>query len=270
MQLMEEGKLLLDDTVDTWFPEQPNGDKITVRMLLSHTSGLADYQTVFGMDPEKWTKEYAPEALIAEANNAGAVREPGSKRAHYANTNYIMLGLIIEKVTGNSWAHEVEARIIKPLGLKNTTFPTPDMWNDGVVPGYIKTADGYMSTPEFPWYPHESTAWAAGEMISSASDLLTFASALFDGQLVSKDTLATMTQPVGSGDGREWALGGGVMTVNGHTAFGMGGDSTDYHAFFIGIPDSKFVVTALVNTDTGEVISPSITALQSISKQAQE
>jgi D-alanyl-D-alanine carboxypeptidase len=270
MQLMEEGRLSLDDTVDTWFPEQPKGDKITVRMLLSHTSGLADYQTVFGMDPEKWMKVWTPEALIAEANKAGPVGEPGSTAAHYSNANYIMLGLIIEQVTGNSWAHEVEARIIEPLGLNDTGFPTADMWNEGVVPGYMKTSDGYMSTLEFPWYPHQSTAWAAGEIISSAADLLTFASALFEGQLVSKETLAIMTQPVGTGGGRKWGLGGGVIEVNGHSAFGMGGDSVDYHAFFIGIPESQVIVTALVNTDRGNVISPGIAVLQSISQPDQK
>jgi D-alanyl-D-alanine carboxypeptidase len=179
-----------------------------------------------------------------------------------------MLGLIIEKVTRNSWAHEVEARIIQPLGLKNTTFAKEGIWKGNVVPGYKKTIDGYLSTLEFPWHPHESTAWAAGGMISSASDLMTFASALFDGRLVSRETLAIMTQPVGTETGRVWALGGGVIELDGRTAFGMAGDSgMGYHAFFIGIPDSKFIVTALVNTEEGNVISPSLAALEYISQQ---
>ncbi len=266
MQLVEEGKLSLDDTVDTWFPEQPAGDRITVRMLLSHTSGLADYQTVFGMDPEKWTKDWAPEDLIAVANEAGPVDEPGSRRAHYANTNYFLLGLIIEKVTGNSWAHEVESRIIEPLDLKDTAIAKDGRRNEGVVSGYLKTPDGYLSSLEMPWYPHASTAWAAGGMVSSASDLMTFASALFDGRLVSKETLAVMAQPVGTGGGRAWGLGGGIIEVAGRTAFGMGGDSVDYHAFFIGILDSKLVVTALVNAGDGEVIAPSLAALKYISQ----
>ena len=266
MQLVEEGKLSLDETVDTWFPEQPNGDKITVRMLLSHTSGLANYQDTFGTDIEKWTREWAPEDLIAEANKAGTVGKPGSRVAHYSNTNYLMLGLIIEKVTGNSWEHEVESRIIQPLGLRDTTFAKEGMWNGDLVPGYMKTADGYVSTLEFPWYPHSSTAWAAGGMVSTASDLMTFASALFDGKLVSTETLGTMAQPMGTEGERAWGLGGGVAEVAGHKAFGMGGDTTGYHAFFIGILDSKLVVTALVNTEEGNVIFPSMAALEYISQ----
>ena len=265
MQLIEEEKLSLDEPVDTWFPEQPNGDRITVRMLLSHTSGLADYK--FGNDIEKWTKEWAPEELIAEANKAGPVGEPGSRVAHYSNTNYIMLGRIIEKVTGNTWAQEVESRIIQPLDLKDTTCATDDNWKEVTVPGYIRTSDGYLSSYEFPWYPHASTAWAAGGIASSASDLLTFASALFDGKLVSRETLAIMAQPLGTGDGHAFALGGVAVEVAGRKAFGMAGDSTTgYHAFFIGIPDSKLAVTALVNSVQGNVISPSLAALKNISQ----
>ena len=266
MQLVEVGKLSLDDTIDTWFPEQPNGDKITVRMLLSHTSGLANYSTLFGMDAAKWTREWTPEELIAVANEVGPVGEPGSSAAHYSNTNYIMLGLIIEKVTGESWFHEVESRIITPLDLKETRLGKEGMWNGDVVTGYIKAPDGYISIVDFPWYPHSSTAWAAGGLVSSTADVMTFASALFDGKLVSKESLAVMAQPLGTEGDRQWGLGGGVVELAGRTAFGMGGDTTGYHAFFIGVPGSKLVVTALVNTDEGDVIAPGMAALQDISQ----
>jgi len=268
MQLVEEGKLSLDDTVNTWFPEQPDRDKITVRMLLSHTSGLADYQKLFELDPEKFTWEWTPEELIAVANQAGPVGEPGSSIAHYSSTNYIMLGRIIEKVTGNSWEHEIESRIIQPLNLKDTRCVTDGNRKDVTVPVYLKTSDGYMNLLEDPFYSQVSSSvgWAAGGIASSTSDLLTFASALFDGRLVSKETLGIMAQPLGTGDGASWGLGGGAMEVEGHKAFAMGGDSTGYRAFFIGTLDGRFIVTALVNTD-GDVISPSMNALKSIIQQ---
>ena len=264
MQLVEEGKLSLDDTVDTWFPEQPNGDKITVRMLLSHTSGLAGFSSTWGIDLDKWSRDWTPEELIAEANKVGTLGKPGSSIAHYSNTNYIMLGRIIEKVTGNSWEHEVESRIIQPLDLKNTTCLNEGNLKEKMVPGYLKTSEGYQSLLDHPWYSRvsASVAWAAGGIASSASDLMTFASALFDGRLVSKETLGIMAQPVGTGgDGRAWGLGGGEMQVEGHRAFAMGGDTPGYHAFFIGTLDGKFVVTALVNSE-GNVIAPSLVALQ--------
>jgi D-alanyl-D-alanine carboxypeptidase len=262
MQLVEEGKLSLDDTVAAWFPEQPNGDKITVRMLLSHTSGLADFSARFGTDVEKWTRDWTPEELIAEANQAGSVGKPGNRVAHYSNTNYMMLGLIIEQVAGNRWEHEVEARIIQPLGLKDTTFAKVETWKEIVVPGYLKDSNGYQSAFEIPWYPHASTAWAAGGIVSTVSDLTAFVSALFDGQLVSRESLSVMAQPVGTEGERAWGLGGGAATVAGHKGFGMGGDTVGYHACFIGMLDSKLAVTALVNADGGDVISASMAALQ--------
>jgi len=275
MQLVEEGKLSLDNTVDTWFPEQPNGDKITVRMLLSHTSGLANFSTIFGNDEEKWTREWTPEELIAVANEAGPVGVPGSKTAHYSNTNYTMLGLIIEKVAGNSWDYEVESRIIKPLGLKNTTIILKEVnWKEKLVPGYIKTSDGYVSILEYAWISHGSVSasYGAGGLVSSASDLMTFASALFDGKLVSKETVDLMSQPVGTppvrtGDGEAWGLGGGEGEVAGHKTFRKSGGDIGYHAFFIGALDGRFIVTALVNTEEGNVISPSLAALKYIIQQ---
>jgi D-alanyl-D-alanine carboxypeptidase len=268
MQLVEDGKLSLDNTIDTWFPEQPNGDKITVRMLLSHTSGLANYITVENVMEEKWNKEWAPMDLVAEANKLDPVGEPGSGEAHYSNTNYILLGLIVEEVTGNSWAQEVESRIIEPLDLKDTTFLSKEgVWGGIMVVGYAKTKDGYISVLEMPSYPHSSTTWSAGEVVSTVSDLMTFASALFDGKLVSKETLAVMAQPLATDeDGvKLWGLGGATLEML-PGAFGMGGDIPGYHAFFIGFLDNKLIVTALVNTEEGNVINPSISALQYISQ----
>jgi len=269
MQLVEEGKLSLDDTIDTWFPQQPNGDRITVRMLLSHTSGIANYITGENVMEGKWNKEWAPMDLVAEANKIGPVGEPGSKEAHYSNTGYILLGLIIENITGNSWAQEVESRIIEPLDLKDTTFLSKEgVWGGIMVAGYAKTPDGYISTLEIPGYPHASTVWSAGEVVSTVSDLMTFASALFDGKLVSKETLAVMAQPLGTDvdSGRTWGLGGATLEMGGFRGFGMGGDIPGYHGFFVGVLDTKLIVTALVNTQEGDVIMPSISALEYISQ----
>jgi D-alanyl-D-alanine carboxypeptidase len=265
MQLVEEGKLTLDDTVDAWLPEQPNGDRITVRMLLSHTSGLANYD--FGTDIEKWTRAWTPEELIGEANQAGPVGQPGSRLAHYANTNYIMLGLIIEKATGRTWSDEITSRITGPLGLNDTALVPTGQWNAEVVPGYIPTPDGYQSTVDVPWYAHSSTAWAAGGLVSTVADLMNFAAALFDGELVSRETLAVMAQPVGYGGGRAWGLGGGVIEAAGHRVFGMGGDTTGYHAFFGGALDGKLAVAALVNSENGDAISPGLEALKYFGEQ---
>jgi D-alanyl-D-alanine carboxypeptidase len=269
MQLVQEGKLSLDDTIEKWFPDQPNGDKITIRMLLSHTSGLANFISKENERDPKWSHEWAPLELIAEANKLGPVAEPGSKVAHYANTNYFLLGLIIEKVTGNSWEQEVRSRIVEPLGLKDTAFlGNEGVWGGSMVAGYTKTADGYLSILDIPNLPHATTAWAAGAVVSSLSDLMTFASALFDGKLVSKETLSQMATPLGKDaeTGRLWGFGGATLEEL-PSAFGMGGDVPGYHAFFVGIQDTKFVVAALVNTEEGDVVSPGLMALEYLRKE---
>jgi D-alanyl-D-alanine carboxypeptidase len=271
MQLVQAGKLSLDQTIDKWFPDQPNGDKITVRMLLSHTSGLNGYiAPETGTDP-KWARPWAPLDLVAEANRRGPVDKPGSRVAHYANTNYILLGLIIEAITGNSWEQEVRSRIIEPLKLQHTAFSSDKgVWGGTLVPGYFRTPKGWVSSLEAPGYPpHPSTAWAAGTIVSSLADLMTFGSALFDGKLVSKETLAEMATGLAKDpDGvRAWGLGGATLaTIPG--SFGMGGDAEAYHAFYAGIQGNKYVVAALVNTSDGDPIGPSLMALDYLRSQS--
>lgn len=270
MQLIEEGKLSLDDTIDTWFSEQPKGDKITVRMLLSHTSGLANYISAQNVMEGKWNKEWIPMDLVDEANEIGPVGEPGSSDAYYSNTNFILLGLIVEEITGNSWAKEIESRIIKTLNLKDTTFLSKEGILDIIVGGYAKMEDGYQNLLGQAWYPHPSTVWSSGEIVTTVSDLMTFASALFDGNLVSRETLEQMAQPLGTdvNSGILWGLGGGTVAVAqiGLGAFGMGGDIPGYHAFFMGFLDNKLIVTAMCNTEEGNVMMPSFSALQYISQ----
>ena len=263
MQLVEEGKLSLDDTIDTWFPDQLNGDKITVRMLLSHKSGLGNYISGDNSLDPRFAREYAPADLLAEANRLGPVDEPGSGIAHYSNTAYIVLGMIIEEITGNTWEEEVRSRIIEPLGLEDTAFLNEEgVWGGTLVPGYFKASEGYTSTVDLPSYPHYSTAWAAGGIASTLTDLLTFAGALFDGELVAPETLAKMTTPMALDpiNGVFWGLGG-AMVEDLPGAFGHEGGIPGYSAFYMGVPGTQLLVVGLPMTRTAD-IAPSLMAMQ--------
>jgi len=280
MQLVEEGKLSLDDTIDTWFPQQPNGDKITIRMLLSHTSGLHTYingpQHIVEMKEGKFSNYWAPMNMVAKANKHGPAGEPGTSEGHYCNTNFVLLGLIVEEVTGNSWAQEVESRIFEPLDLKDTAFLSKEGIFDIMVGAYTKMEfgtqnlleGGYINLLEEPWYPHPSTVWAAGDIVTTVSDLMTFASALFDGKLVSRETLAVMAQPIATDvdSGILWGFGGGTLEMLPPGMFGMGGNAPGYNSIFWGALDTKLVVTALCNTQEGNVMVPSLSAFQYISQ----
>ncbi|WP_431904258.1 serine hydrolase domain-containing protein [Nonomuraea sp. bgisy101] len=207
LQLVGEGRLSLDDTVEKWLPGvvQGNGNdgsKITVRHLLQQTSGLAEYV----LDLPGWTTKdyrehrydsYTPEQLVAIAMRHKPSWLPGSgeQRWGYSNTNYVLAGMIIKKVTGRAWSQEVRDRIIRPLGLRHTFSP-------GTNPHLPKPhASGYTEFPDST-EPVNTTdlnvtfAGAAGDLITTASDLTRFWKALLGGKLLKPAQLTAMKQTV--------------------------------------------------------------------------
>ena len=185
LKLVEEQKLRLESTLEDHVPGViPRGDEITIRQLLQHRSGLADYTNY-----PSWLERAVPSPStrpidsLRFAGSKPLVFEPGSQGS-YSNTNYMALGLVIEKVTGHSYAQELEQRILKPLGLDHTEMPQtrrlPDL-DDG----------GY--NPNLPW--------ADGAIVSNAHDLSRFYSALLSGRILSSATLATMKNVDGVGLG---------------------------------------------------------------------
>ncbi|MDQ4214860.1 serine hydrolase domain-containing protein [Microbacterium capsulatum] len=186
LQLAEEGKLKLDDTIGQYVPGIPNGDTITLRQLADMTSGVASYTMnerlvdAYLADP---SVVYTPDQLIAAAVPLSPLFEPGTGFS-YSNTNTVLLGEVIEKVTALSFGRELQLRIIDPLHLKNTSWP------DGSTAIPAPYAHGYtLNGPDAtPTAPTDSTSWnpawsfTAGEIISDIDDLLTMGRALGTGQ----------------------------------------------------------------------------------------
>jgi D-alanyl-D-alanine carboxypeptidase len=182
LQLAEEGKIDLDAGIGVYMPSLLGADRITPRQLLQHTSGLGEYidkPAVLADGQREWT----PSELIAVAEAAGRVGEPGGPH-HYSNTNYLVLGEIIKKVTGNSWADEVRTRIVEPLGMTNT-----NAMNNERPTGY-KVVDGSLVDATSTQDP--SVGGAAGSIQSTGRDLLLFAKALAHGTLLSPDSQTAM------------------------------------------------------------------------------
>lgn len=194
LQLVAEGRLGLDDRVSAHMPGLID-DRITVRMLLQHTSGLFNYTNALPLDGATFLrlrfKQHDPRDLLALGTSRPLVFEPG-ERHEYSNTNYIVAGLLIDDVTGRSWEREVTDRILRPLGLRATR-------TGGVVPqgphahGYLEV-DGRMADVTA---MNPSVAWAAGSMISTTADLDRFFEALLGGRLLPPALLAEMKTPVG-------------------------------------------------------------------------
>ncbi|MEY2583389.1 MAG: D-alanyl-D-alanine carboxypeptidase [Ilumatobacteraceae bacterium] len=181
LQLAEEGRIDLDAGISAYVPDLAGADRITPRELLQHTSGLNEYLNEPAVQADA-QRAWSPSELIAVAESKGRVGEPGGAH-HYANTNYIVLGEIIEQVTGRSVADEVRTRIVEPLGLSHTSFVNGDE-----APGYT-VVDGAFVVPP-PW--DTSLGGAAGAMQSTDHDLLVFTKALMDGTLLSPESQAAM------------------------------------------------------------------------------
>ncbi|NUS45596.1 MAG: beta-lactamase family protein [Mycobacteriaceae bacterium] len=200
LQLVGEGRLGLDDPVSLHLPQFGLDPRITVRMIMQHTSGLFDFTGshapdgklrpgfVNFMDRASVSRDYQPEDMVRFALSRPAWFEPGG-RWLYSNTNYILAGLLIEKVTGTPYALQVYGRIVVPLGLWGTMVP--GTWTGIVGPhahGYLPGARGVED------FTYQNPSWArsAGEIVSTTQDLDTFITALLGGRLLAPALLDHM------------------------------------------------------------------------------
>ncbi|WBB57567.1 serine hydrolase domain-containing protein [Verrucosispora sp. WMMD573] len=194
LQLVDEGRLDLDDPIGQWLPDVVPGElgaQVTVRMLLNHTSGIGNYtNTMIGSYAainQMQVTTYAPTDLVAIGLAMPPTNAPGT-RFSYSNTNYVLAGLLIETITGNDAAGEVQRRILRPLRLTGTSFPGTDPRIRGPHSGAYFAPFGVRDVSEF----NMSWAWTAGEMIATTADLNTFFRALLGGDLLSPTTLEEM------------------------------------------------------------------------------
>ncbi|MFE5047835.1 serine hydrolase domain-containing protein [Streptomyces sp. NPDC056637] len=271
LQLEAEGRLSLDDTVDHWLPgvvtgHGHDGRKITVRQLLNHTSGIYNYtadkdfqQTVFGRDGflKHRYDTWAPGRLVSVAMAHRPDFAPGTSW-NYSNTNYVLAGMVVKRVTGHSYADEIRHRIIEPLHLRATSLPGTAV----TVPrpagrAYTKFPDD----PDKKTYDvtelNPTIASSAGEMVSDSADLNRFYSALLRGRLLSAAQLAEMkkTVPVSKD---EPGLGYGLALMRqklscGKELWGHGGGIHGSNTDSVTTPDGRHTLSFNFNGDwTGD------------------
>jgi D-alanyl-D-alanine carboxypeptidase len=265
LQLVAERRLSLADTVERRLPGLvPGGGSITVRQLLNHTSGIFDYAEAMPVEGEEFLKirfrYYAPEQLVGIATVHDPYFPPGTGW-HYSNTNYILAGLIIERMTGHAYGAEISRRILRPLGLRDTSVPGVSTWIPGPhAHGYLQVGERAVDVTEL----NPSLAWAAGEMISTNADLNRFFKALLGGELLLPAELAAMKTTVPS------FLGGsglGLYSVQlpcGRTLWGHQGDIPGYSTVSMHTVDARrqftFSLTTLVDDGLGEALDRLVTA----------
>lgn len=233
LQLVDEGRLVLDDPIDRYLPGVvPNGDRITVRQILHHDSGLYDYASEPGYSTNRWRgaarfDDYSPYQLLEVAFSKDPDPEPGVVW-DYSNTNYVVAGLLIEELTGQPYGAEVQRRILEPLELVDTSVP-------GNIPslptpharGYESVQAGGESIIVDATEMDPSLDYAAGEIISTTRDLDRFLDALLSGHLMSAESLEEMRRTTEAEPGlsryglglQEYSLScpSGPKNVLGHT-----------------------------------------------------
>jgi CubicO group peptidase (beta-lactamase class C family) len=211
LQLVEEGLISLDMPMTTWLPDLvPNGDAITVRNLLNHTTGLYDYvedRHFIGRGYQKPDHAWKPGELVAYTTQFPGAFAPGAEGAwDYSSTNYVILGMIVEQVTGNTLGQEMHRRIFAPLHLENTFFAPEDEVQGGQAHGYYNTTDQTNISM--------SIVFATANIVSTVGEVRRFGQALNNGELLRPETLDLMYQFV-NGKGQyhmpELAYGNGIM-----------------------------------------------------------
>jgi D-alanyl-D-alanine carboxypeptidase len=256
LQLAGERRLSLDDPVERWLPHAvPNGGSITARELLAHTSGLFDYD-----EDDEWVRariadpgrDWSPEELVAIAVSHPPLFAPGAGWS-YSNTNYVLLGLVVEAVTGRSLADELQARLFRPLGLRSTSFPSGATLDGRYAHGY------FVSRPPMP-FPTGTlidvstilspSAWGAGQIVSNADDLTRFFAALLEGRLLRAPQLAAMKTDVAASG---YGLGLRIAHTACGTAYGHDGDVPGYRNVVWASADGRRIVSLMVNVDESRV-----------------
>jgi D-alanyl-D-alanine carboxypeptidase len=222
LQLEAEGRIDLDDTVDSLLPgavsgNGNNGHAVTVRQLLNHTSGIFDYTADAGFADKVFTEKilanrhdtWRPARLVALAMSHQPDFAPGTDWK-YSNTNYILAGMIVEQVTGHSYATEIERRVLRPLNLDATTLPgTAVRLPRPSGPAYSVLATDRTRKIRDLTELNPSLAGSAGEMISDSADLIRFYSALLTGGLLPARQLREMMNTVSEATGKPVASGPG-------------------------------------------------------------
>jgi D-alanyl-D-alanine carboxypeptidase len=264
LQLEAEGRLDLDDTVEHWLPGLVHGNgydgsKVTLRQLLNHTSGIANYtdDADFIHDsagpgfPEHRYDTHQPEELVAIALKRPP--QPGPEgEPSYSNTNFVLAGMVIEKATGHSYAQEITRRIIRPLKLRGTSFPgtAPKMPKPHPV-GYSRL---HQDTPgaEIHDATEQNMTWlgAAGDVISTGGDLNRFQRALVKGDMLPPRQMKEMFDEVPAGHGIGYGLGVEFAQLScGVKVVGKSGRTNGSLSAMVGTQDGEHQLIFNINGD---------------------
>lgn len=236
MQLVENGKLTLDEKLSKFYPEIPNAKKITLHQMLNHTSGLGDY---VGEPKDNWLfkKPVGDKAIIAEIKKQGVTFEPG-KKLRYSNSAYFLLSRILEKLSGKPYNVILKDNILEKAGMKHTFSVMDDPKN--VFKSYKFTHGSWNEVPDFNFY----NCIGLGDIASTTEDMNLFMDALFNGKFIKKETLDRM---ISNKDEKIFGIGMMKMSFYTITSYGHGGDTAGSHSIVSYEPTDKLCFAVTLN-----------------------
>lgn len=263
MKLQEQGKLHADDSMATYLPGYGFPAAISIRMLLTHTSGLANY-TDFPQLGE-WIQKGVTEATVLSAVSQAPLQfQPGTKYS-YSNSNFFALGTIIEGITGQSYSTNLDQQIFQPLGLQNTYYVLPPAGLSAT--GY--TNNGVGLQPAILW--DRSAAFATGALSTNVYDLVTWDNALRNGMVVSADSFKAMTASNGFVDsgGNSYGFGLALYTFDNHPIMWHSGQIGGFYTENVVFLDSGFTVVVLTNDQDVDTDPPVFAIMNAVCGSAQ-
>jgi len=262
--LAEEGKLSVEDKVAKYFPHLTKANEITLLDLMNHVSGYPDYYPLDFVD-RRMAKPISADQLLQDYAGGRLDFEPRT-RWSYSNTGYVILGLVVEKVSGESFAEFLQRRILKPLGMENTTYE-PEAILDRFAQGYTSFALG----PAERALP-EGKGWvaAAGALWSTPTDLAKWDMALMDGKTLNPDSYKLMTKArtLANGRGTGYGCGVAISLRNGVTVLTHSGMVSGFSAYNSIIPATRSAAVLLSNSEF--LISPLHSRILSLMTKSEE
>jgi D-alanyl-D-alanine carboxypeptidase len=258
LRLVQDGRLSLEDPVAKFIPGVPNGDHITIRHLLNHTSGLNNFteSASFVLPSLLFRKTWSPQEVLSILREQGVRSQPG-ERYFYSNTNYVLLGLIAARVSGQSFVSLLRQSILKPLGLSHTFFVPQDQLPTESVSGYDTSMSGldrFGLMIETAWLrtPLETGGSTAAAIVANSSDVSWFTYQLFTGGILSEEMKKQMTAFIPAPDEdvpmqTGYGLGLRRLVVNGVQLWGHTGTFPGFSNVSFYAPKYGYVITVLSN-----------------------
>ena len=270
--LAQEGVLSLDDPIAKWLGDRPwfsrlhNHDTITLRQLLTHSSGIANHVDMepfihaFSENRYSITNPFPPETLIAFVLDQPPLFKAGESW-HYSDTGYILVGLIIEAVTGHSYYEDVTQRFLEPLHLTLTT-PSDRLELPGLAAGYMSPDNAFGLPPKTTLRPgvmvwHPGLEWTGGGLVSNSKDLVVWAKALYEGHAIKGNYLESLLQSVPISDDDPDTRYGVAVAIHENgpfgTTYGHSGWIPGYCSSLRYYPEYGVAIAFQINTDIGIV-----------------